>query len=169
MTIKKLIEHLKNKWVLAGGVFILLSVLLILITLSSPQSSIPVSVIKETQESQPVTLPQSIPRAKPSVTIGPTQAALLKIAVEEAKQSAQEYDDWQAQLRADYPWLRKLPLATEKYYVYYDLNSSLFIGRLYPNADNDVEKLKAEIKNRLRNVLEIPVENYLFDWRVNPQ
>lgn len=169
MTTTKLTDYLKNKWVLAGCVFLLLSALLIFLTLSKQQTQIPASEIQETQESQPVTLPQSIPRAKPSVTIGPTQSALLKIAVEEAKRSALEYDDWQAQLRADYPWLRKLPLATEKYYVYYDLNSSLFIGRLYPNADNDVEKLKAEIKNRLRNVLEIPVENYLFDWRVNPQ
>lgn len=96
----------------------------------------------------------------------PTNSAQLEQAIEEAKQSAREYDDWQANLRLTYPWLRKLPLADDKYYVYFDLKEEKFLGSVYPVSGDNVAIIKTEALRVLKEVKEIPVDDYQISWTV---
>lgn len=111
------------------------------------------------------------PKSNQSTDFIPTPAISFQLqqAIDEAKQSAREYDDWHSYLRQTYPWLRKLPVSSEKYYVYFDLYQEKFIGSLYPKAGDNVNKIKAEALRILKEVKEIPVESYQFHWSVSPQ
>lgn len=102
-----------------------------------------------------------------TVTPLPETSVQLQLAIDEAKNSANEYDTWQANLKNDYPWLRRLPLAGEKYYVYFDLNREKFIGFLYTSTGDNIAELKAEIIRQLKDDKQIPVENYSFEWTVS--
>ena len=89
-------------------------------------------------------------------------------AIEEQKAADQSYDSWQDGNRELYSWIRKLPLSATNYFVYFDLNREVFIGRLYPAPGEDTERLKSDILNTLKLEKEIPVENFKFEWLVNP-
>lgn len=152
----------KKKWLIGIGAASLLVVLLNLFLLLSISKKSNVTV-------SPTKFPQALPTSFATPTLSAEQQQKLQQAVNEAKQSAQEYDAWQANLKVDYPWLRKLPLGGEKYFVYYDLNKDSFIGRLYPAAGDDVEQMKADILRHLKEVKKIPVEKYTFEWVVSPE
>lgn len=161
---------LNNKRVLiaTGGIILILLLLVMVLSLATkkdePSSIRDVRDVKQKLgQKQPTVTSQA--QLIPSSTI----SAEMQIAIDEAKQSAQEYDNWQAGLRTDYPWLRKLPLAGKKYFVYYDLNKQVFIGRLYPGAGDDVASIKAEISRQLKEDKNIPVENFMFQWMINPK
>ena len=94
----------------------------------------------------------------------PTTSPEMKKALDEAGESAREYDNRQNNVRTEYPWIRKLPLVNEKYYVYFDLEKQKFVGHLYPASGEDIEQLKASAMNQLRVEKEIPVDNYQFEW-----
>jgi len=96
------------------------------------------------------------------------QSEAVKQAIAEQMQADQEYASWQENNQTNYPWLRKLPLTAENYFVYFDLNKKTFIGRLYPKTDENIEDLKAGIVQKLKADEEIPVENFNLDWQVNP-
>ena len=96
----------------------------------------------------------------------PTNSPQLQLAIDEAKESALEYDEWQANLRLTYPWLRKLPVASEKYYVYFDLKQEKFLGSLYPARGDNPANIKKEALRVLKEDKLIPVENYQFTWTI---
>jgi len=96
-------------------------------------------------------------------------SAELQIAIDEAKNSATEFDDWQTSLKTDYPWLRRLPLAGEKFFVYFDLNRGKFIGFLYLAPGDNITDIKVEIIKQLKDDKQIPVENYNFEWTISSQ
>lgn len=168
MDMYQLQELLKKKWFIMIASGILISVLLVFLVLqaitkeeaNSPQDLVTQPDTPQTQQTENVqNQDYQIPANSPE----------MQKAIEEAKQSAQEYDNWQANLRTDYPWLRKLPLATPKYFVYFDLDKGLFIGRLYPKRGDNVEQMKVDIQRQLKDVKQIPVENYTFEWIVIAQ
>lgn len=99
----------------------------------------------------------------------PTNSPELQAAIDEAKQTAQAYDQQQEQVIADYSWIRTLPIGNEKYFVYFDTDKKVFIGRLYPKAGDNVEQMKTLIQQELKIGKKIPVENYTFEWQVNPK
>lgn len=170
MTIQnKLKELLKNKRALVlMGIVILVVLLLILMVTKSTQIQ-PVSPADqpyndmELRESRAVGLPQ------PTLTLTATQKVALQQAINSQKAVDDEYAGLQLEVKQNYPWLRKLPLASQRYFVYFDIDKKTFIGKLYLSKSDDGQKLKTELVNRLRNVLEIPVENFLFEWIVIPQ
>lgn len=164
--IEKLLKN-KRVLVLAGG--IVLIVLLIVIFLPAPpkQKEDSGSSVRNVQRASPQKQTSATPQTQFLPT--PTISAELQIAIDEAKKSAQEYDDRQANLRINYPWLRKLPLAGEKYFVYFDLNKESFIGRLYPTAGDNVVQMKADIMRQLKEDKGIPMESYNFQWMVSPR
>lgn len=146
---------LKKKWVIA---LVALVVLLVVLTVGYMVS----------RNSATKTVPGSQSTSISSAPV-PTVSVEMKKALDEAKQSAQEYDNRQAELRTDYPWLRKLPFASSKYYVYFDLEKKVFIGKLYPATGDDTEQMKTDILNQLKVDKGIPVGNYKFEWIVTPK
>src|SRR3990167_8751030 len=96
------------------------------------------------------------------------QSPEVQQAISEQIQADQEYADWQQSNSDAYSWIRKLPLTAVNYFVYFDLEKKVFIGRLYPKTGENVDQLKSEVLNRLKTEKEIPVENFQFEWMVNP-
>lgn len=99
----------------------------------------------------------------------PTMTVEYIQAVTEAKQSAAVYDAGVAEVRAEFPWIRKFPISGEgKYFVYFDTEKKVFVGKLYPKSGDDVEALKTKAKQHMEQ-REIPPDAYPFEWRVTTQ
>ncbi|HVF69236.1 MAG TPA: hypothetical protein VNA13_01580 [Xanthomonadales bacterium] len=145
-------QILRKKWVIALIVLlILLPLLLVSILFLSNQ--------KGDDKPNPAVAP----------TPTPTVSVELQKAIDEAKESDQEYSEFQENYAADYPWIRKLPLTTEKYYIYFDLPKKSFVGRLYPKTGDNVAQMKSEIQNRLKSEMGITLQSYKVEWVVIPQ
>ena len=151
-----------KKFLVIAGVLVIL--LLILIAFSTrPKSSVEQSSVQPTQFVEP-TIPETGVFDETNVEKSP---AVMQ-AIQEQMQADQEYAQWQQTNETSYPWLRKLPLTSDKYFVYFDLNRKAFVGRLYVKPEDDLEKLKSDILNILKVDEEIPVENFQVEWQVNP-
>ncbi len=98
----------------------------------------------------------------------PTHTVEMKAAINEAKEAAVEYDTQVAKIRADFPWLRRLPYAKERFYIYYDLEQDKFIGKLYPGPGDNVEQMKSMIISDLKTLKEIPADQYPIEWQIQP-
>ena len=97
------------------------------------------------------------------------QSAAVQAAVKEQQKVDKEYSGWQTQVRSDYPWRIHLPLHTELYYVYFDINRKTFIGLIYPKAGDDVELIKTAIIKDMREQKQIPVASFPFEWTVKAE
>lgn len=81
----------------------------------------------------------------------------------------EEFYDWEKRVAGRYSWRRKLPLTSDKYFVYFDFIKKGFIGRLYPDNDDLIEQIKADIVRKLKKEKEIPLESFTVDWDVYPK
>lgn len=162
---------LKNKLFLIIAVSILLIILFIIFSLSpTKDKTSPVSKTNTEENNFQSRTQDNFQNNQRTVQIKTRPPVKdLKSAIDEAKQSANEYTNWQEQLKIDYPWLRRLPLASEKYYVYFNLSKRMFLARLYPKRGDNVEKMKADIVRQLKEVKQIPIENFQIDWTIMPQ
>ncbi|MBI4226456.1 hypothetical protein HY612_05080 [Candidatus Roizmanbacteria bacterium] len=161
MDLNNLPEFFKGKrFLFIVGVLIFF--LFILILLSTGSKTKPSSRPQPPQSNQ---LPQDSDSFSSSQK---TQPVELQKAIAEQTKVDQEYAGWEQSISDNYPWRRKLPLTSENYYVYFDLDKKVFIGRLYPKAGDNPDQLKADILKQLKEVKEIPVENYTFEWQINP-
>ncbi|OGK11913.1 hypothetical protein A2954_06465 [Candidatus Roizmanbacteria bacterium RIFCSPLOWO2_01_FULL_37_12] len=156
-------EFLKGKRLalIVGALIVLLIVLMVFSTRSNNQSQ---SVVQPTQAVQPA------PDENTDIFNDSQNAQSPEVqqAISEQIQADQEYADWQQSNSDAYSWIRKLPLTAVNYFVYFDLEKKVFIGRLYPKTGENVDQLKSEVLNRLKTEKEIPVENFQFEWMVNP-
>lgn len=154
---------LQRKFLLIGiAVFLLISLFILNLMLTASKQQ-PTSL----QLSQPgidTTQSESSSDSFPS----PTQSPELQAAIAEQLAVDQEYAAMQKSVGEEYPWLKKLPLTSEKYYVYFDLEKKLFIGLLYPKSGDDPEQIKADILKQLKEAKGVAVENYTFEWTVKP-
>ena len=159
---ENLAEFFKGKrLVVIGGV---LAVLLIVLMIFSTRP-----------KSQVEPAPQPYQTIQPPVqtdifnnTQDEAQSPEVQQAIAEQKQADQEYNNWQQGNSDAYSWIRKLPLTADNYFVYFDLNKKVFIGRLYPKSGDNVDQIKADVLNKLKTEKEIPVENFKVEWMVNP-
>ena len=150
-----------KRFLVIAGVLVLL--LLVLMAFSmKPKSSVE-QAVQPTQFIEPTIPPEGVF----DETNAEKSPQVLQ-AIQEQMQADQEYSTWQQNNETNYPWLRKLPLTSEKYFVYFDLDKKTFIGRLYVKSEDDVEKLKSDILQILKVDEEIPVENFQVQWQVNP-
>ena len=160
---------LKNKKVLfgiGGGSLLLVAVFLPFFLSQSPNGKA-TTPDENAQTDKEVTIPTPIPQ--PTENPNPTLAAAMKKAVSEAQKEANDYNAYQDQLRTEYPWLRKLPIASAQYYVYFDLPTKSFIGKIYPKNEDHVELLKESVVEKLKSEKQIPVDTYPIKWSVYPQ
>ncbi|OGK40034.1 hypothetical protein A3A74_01970 [Candidatus Roizmanbacteria bacterium RIFCSPLOWO2_01_FULL_35_13] len=81
----------------------------------------------------------------------------------------QELANWEKKVAGRYPWRKKLPLTSDKYFIYFDLTKKSFIGRLYPDNDDLIEQIKADAIRILKKEKGIPLETFTVDWDVYPK
>lgn len=130
----------KNQLIIIGIILFIILVVLMLIIPRSRQESISTLPIQPTQ---------AYPTVEPTIMERENQSPELAQAIAEQKAVQNEYVDWKDNNQADYPWINKMPLGTEKYYVYFDLEKKVFIARLYPAPGEDTEQLKTTVVNLL--------------------
>ena len=154
-----------KKFLIIGGFLVVILIVLIsLATVSQKPTS--TAVIQPTQSAQQVQFPQAGTLSEPVDNSIESQSPEVQQAIAEQQKVDQEYAAWEQSVKDAYPWRKKMPLTSEKYYVYFDLNSKVFIGRLYLTPeDNDVQ-IKADILRQLKEDKQIPIENFKFEWQV---
>lgn len=88
----------------------------------------------------------------------------LQQAINAQKNVDVEHTSWQDGIKNNYPWMRKLPMTSAKYFVYFDINKKVFIGKLYPQAGDSIDALKAEVIKKLKDTKQVPTDAYEFEW-----
>lgn len=146
---------LTKKWLIAlsAGV-VLLSFITLVFMPTAPSQELP--------EPPPEVKKATATPRPPTVTPDPTK-------VEEQRNADKTYSDWERKVKVQYPWLGRIPVKTDRYFVYFNLDKKLFIGRLTPQQGDNVEQMKTEIRDVLKRVKGIPIENFQFEWTVTPQ
>lgn len=69
-----------------------------------------------------------------------------------------------------YPWFSQLPLQTDNYFVYFDLNKKQFIARIYNGpslTQTQLTATKNEIQSKLSS-LGVNLNNFTVDWQLVP-
>ena len=94
---------------------------------------------------------------------------ILAQSIEEQKNVDEDFSFWENRIATKYPWRRKLPLSSDKYFVYFDFTSKKFIARLYPSQGDNSEQLKAEIIRRLKKQIGIELEKFSLDIDIWPK
>lgn len=121
----------------------------------------PKSEINSNEQSQ-IIRPTKLPRQQ-DVTMKENAA------IQKQKNIDKVFADKERRIKAEYPWIYNLPLQSDKYFVYFDLQNKVFIGLLYPKTGNNVEQLKTIVMQELKLAKKIPVENFKFEWTINPK
>ena len=93
----------------------------------------------------------------------PVDSALLQEAISEQTAVDRDYAGWQEAVKNDFPWKKHLPLYSENYYVYFDINDSIFIARLYLAPEVELAQVKQQILTTLDSK-GIPYNDYPFQW-----
>jgi hypothetical protein len=62
-----------------------------------------------------------------------------------------------------YPWLKNMPISSDKYFVYFDESKKSFGADIYDK--NSVESIKAEITQKLQS-MNIDLNAYPIEWQV---
>lgn len=84
------------------------------------------------------------------------------------------YANIQDDLLKQYPWYSSMPLQTENYFAYFNLDKKVFIGKIYPQrssavtVEDQVTAYQNEIKNKLQS-LKIDLSVYNIEWIVTPE
>lgn len=112
--------------------------------------------------------PESTPVALPTPTIFPTTTPPpQEEAMQIQSEADRDYGEWQKTVYETYPWYNQLPLKTDNYYVYFDLDTKEMIAYLYPAADTPEEQqitlMKREILRKLQ-LLNTPFEEDSVRW-----
>lgn len=153
------LEILKQKKVILIIVLIIVTVLLIIYSLSKKPQSIS-NLPQENSNEFNYILPDNQPQVTPS--------AELMAAINDQMKVDNEYGNWQDDIRNQFPWRKSLPIYSDKYYVYFEMDKQIFIGLLYPQSSDNIEDLKKEIYEIFKNE-DIPLDSYTFKWTVKPK
>ena len=101
----------------------------------------------------------------------PSQSAEGYFDLKKQDQKELEFSKEQEGMIQNYPWLNKLPLQTENYFVYFDVEKKAFVGILYPSGsdpslvNSQVAETKARINKELTD-LGVNVAKYKFEWDI---
>lgn len=92
----------------------------------------------------------------------------------EQSQGDENFANWWNDVTTKYPWFEKLPLQTDNYFAYFDVERKTFVGKLYPktsgptSVDDQVNSMKGEIMTALTN-LGINTAQFPMDWQITPE
>ncbi len=151
----------KRNIMIIGGVVLVIVLYFIYIGISR-QLQAPTGQMMSNENNVPGTQVQY--EEAPTPTYSPEVAA----AVQEQQEADQEYQNFQQNVRKEYPWKKHLPLQTDKHYLMFDISRRVFIGQLYPTATDGVEQMKKDILEEMKSK-DIPTEEYPIEWTVNPR
>ena len=164
----KLRELFKRRWVLViFGILLLTSFFFLLSRNLKPKegtTSLPI-------ETQPVinTTPSKLPIITRTSSYTPEQFTPEQLkAIEEQSAADKVVGSREIEIRTKYPWFISLPLRGDKYFVYFEPNSKVFTGLLYPKAGDDIEAIKSNVKVKLQS-MGIDTISYQYEWKVNPR
>ena len=65
-------------------------------------------------------------------------------------ESDRETGDWLRDIYISYPWYNTLPLMTDNYFVYFDVNQKKFIATVYDKSNS--EAIKFDVEAQLQNI-----------------
>lgn len=157
-----LADKLKDKKVIIGVILFLLLIILAVIYAQMNKSRQEAEINTVVQNTN---APQN--QYDPSIPT-PTYSPEVIEAIQDQQQAQDEYNNWQANTRAEFPWRKHLPLHTEKHYVYFDLEKQSFVGYIYPTASENPEVMKGEILTELKS-FNVPLDDFPFEWIVTPE
>lgn len=147
---------IRNKVLLVSGLAFLSLVLIVLsiYTILSNQST-----------------PTPNARPTPTVSIGISPSRVVPTSqapsISPHPDRELEFQQGAKEIQENYPWLSKLPIKSDQYFVYFNTNTKTFIARLYVPEDQ-VQNVQTEIITRLRS-LNIPVDQFTISYSVSPQ
>ncbi len=72
-----------------------------------------------------------------------------------------KFSQLEKQRSDNYPWYDKLPLQTDKYFVYFDINQQKFIGDIYSASEGAL--IKNEVSQKLKD-LGVDINKYPIEW-----
>lgn len=159
---EKIQDLLKKKWFLISVLLIVMLVMLVVLSL----------------QKNPSQLQQLLPSSQTTDQTQTTQfenlseSEKLEQAIAEQTKADEEYVSWKDDNVGEYPWLNKLPLTSDKYYVYFDLDKKSFVARIYPSPGEDIEQIKSSVVQDLKKMKEKSPEdfaenfpeNFTFEW-----
>lgn len=79
----------------------------------------------------------------------------------EQLESDKEFGRWTKEIYDTYPWYDKLPLKTQRYFVYYDIYEKKFIADIYLSGEQNT--IKNEVLTELKNI-GIDIDQYPVVW-----
>lgn len=93
-----------------------------------------------------------------------TQDEQIQLQAEADRNFAQA----QKEILENYPWFLKLPILTDQYFVYFDLEKKIFVAKLYIGGNKSlVEPLKKEVLAALESC-DIDTSIYQISWVESP-
>lgn len=102
---------------------------------------------------------------KPS--LNPTQVQQLQTTAD------RDFAAHQKELDKNFPWLDKLPLQKDEYFVFFDTDKKQFVGKLYPKTSGgSIDDQVALLKNQVIEALKaqgIPSDQYPISWIITPE
>lgn len=102
-----------------------------------------------------------IPIQSPIPTISLSVKQINEIKIQQ--QADTNFGQWQKEINDNKPWYDKLPLQTDKYFVYFDLKENKFIGQIYVKENQ--EGIQKDIIDNLKSI-GVKTENYIFEWNI---
>lgn len=159
--------------VLVLGLIFILIVLVVLISSSSKPSNKPLP-IPEVIEAPvfPTQLP--ILKTTPLPTITPSKDTPLEEQLRIQTEADNNTTNIKNGILQKYPWYNQLPLQEKDYFVYFNLEKQVFIGKLYPQRSSSIPieqqslNWQQEIQVKLQD-LNINLSVYNIIWEINPE
>lgn len=114
------------------------------------------------------------PSSSPSVTQKPEKVISTEEQIRLQSQADKDFAEKTKQTATLYPWLDKLPIQSQNYFAYFDIDQKIFIAKLYPKSsssipvDQQVEDLKKEVQAKLQELIP-DYNNYQISWDVKPE
>lgn len=109
-----------------------------------------------------------------TTSIGFTTTDVQSVPIEDQvkiqSQADKNFGDWQLQVITNYPWYKQLPLQTESYFVYFDLDTKTLFAKIYSNPSDEsrIIIIKNEVSSRL-TALGVDLTTFPIEWKVvNP-
>lgn len=120
-----------------------------------------------------ITAPSATPASSAQV-ISPKTATSPADQINIQAQADQNFAAKTKEINTLYPWLNKLPIQSQNYFFYFDINEKQFIGRLYPQTSSSVpvnqqvNNFESEIMSKLQSLIP-DYTKYNIRWDIKPE
>lgn len=116
--------------------------------------------------SSPTNNTNGIPVPTSNKVIIPTRGQVIT-GTQDQGQADKNFNEELIRQRSPYPWYSKLPLYTTTYFVYFDLEEQVFIGKIYSKKNNLNNEKTEEVKRVILSSLAemgIDTNSFRISW-----